>query len=132
MKDKLGDFGGGFATEEETAQAIKKVYLESGYVIDPHTAVAAFVYDKYFKSDEEKAVIISTASPYKFLRSVIAAISENMPERDDFALIDRLHEISGIVIPPAIEEIKTAPVRHETVCEVEEMTQIIYKFLGLI
>mgnify|MGYP000806026261 CR=1 FL=1 len=81
MKKELADFYGNYASEQETADAIAKLYSDTGYVIDPHTAVAAAVYGKYREEtyDETKTVIASTASPYKFTSSVLAAIA---PEYD--------------------------------------------------
>ena len=45
-------------------------------MIDTHTAVAAAVYDRYREEtgDETPTVIASTASPFKFVRSVMTAI----------------------------------------------------------
>ena len=80
MKAQLSDFYGNYATEAEDAATIKELYETCGYVIDTHTAVAAAVYNKYKADtkDETKTVIASTASPYKFTRSVMEAIDPNM------------------------------------------------------
>jgi threonine synthase len=131
MRERLGDFSGGFATEAETAAAIARVYREHGYVIDPHTAVAASVYEKYRaqSGDDKITVVISTASPYKFPRSVMGAVG--VDDDDDFALVERLHGIIGGRVPAALEEAQTAPVRHNTVCGVGEMPQVVSSFLGL-
>ena len=74
MKKELADFYGNYASEQETADAIAKLYSDTGYVIDTHTAVAAAVYGKYREEtyDETKTVIASTASPYKFTSRVRA------------------------------------------------------------
>ena len=103
-------------------QKIAKVYGDTGYVLDPHTAVASCAYEKYVADtkDETKTVIASTASPYKFTRSVMEAIDkEKYGSMSDFDLVDELNKISGVDVPNAIEEIRTAPVRHKTVCEVQ-------------
>ena len=82
--------------------------------------------------DQTKTVIASTASPYKFTRSVMDAIdAEKYKGMGDFELVDALSELSGVKVPQAIEEIRTAPVLHDTVCEVEEMPQVVKKFLGV-
>jgi len=128
MKEKLNDFVGGFASEADTLSAIKRVYEESGYVLDPHTAVADFVYHKGFK-DERKAVVVATASPYKFVRSVIMAIDESKAGIDEFDLIDELEEISKVAVPKAISDIRNADVLHNTVCTIAEMPQIVGGFL---
>ena len=77
MKAKLADFYGNYTSEQETAAVIKDLYDKTGYIIDTHTAVAAGVYGKYkadTKDTETKTVIASTASPFKFTRSVMNAI----------------------------------------------------------
>ena len=74
MKAELSEFFGAFGSEEETAVKIKEVYDKEGYVMDTHTAVAAVAYDKYKAAtgdDKTPTVIASTASPYKFTRSVM-------------------------------------------------------------
>ncbi len=44
MKKGLDCFVGGFATEEETAQSIRRVYEAADYIMVTHTAVASHVY----------------------------------------------------------------------------------------
>ena len=133
MKEKLVDFYGNYATEAEGAQAICKLYENTGYVIDTHTAVASVVYGKYKKDtgDTKKTIIASTASPYKFTRSVMKAIDEKYDTMADFELVDALSEISGVEVPMAIEEIRTAPILHDTVVEIQDMKAIVKKFLGM-
>ena len=133
MRAQLEDFYGNFATEQETAEEIREVYGKTGYVLDTHTAVASKVYKKYVAQtgDCTTSVIASTASPYKFTRSVMNAIDEKYDSMSDFELVDRLEEISKVPVPRAIEEIRTAPVLHDTVVEVEEMKDTVKKFLGM-
>ena len=133
MKAELADFYGNYATEAETAAEISSVYGDTGYVLDTHTAVASAVYGKYVAEtgDTTKAVIASTASPYKFGTSVMGAIDYKYKGMDDFALIDELCKTSGVAIPKAVEEIRTAPVLHDTVCETEDMQKTVEKILGL-
>lgn len=133
MQEKLHDFCGGYATEEETAKTIASLYENCGYVIDPHTAVASCVYRKYKEQtkDETKTIIASTASPYKFTRSVMGAIDKHFDELEDFALADKLSELSGVKIPEAIEGVRTAPVLHDTVCEKDQMADVVKKYLGI-
>jgi threonine synthase len=101
--------------------------------MDTHTAVAASVYKKYSEAmnDGTKTVIVSTASPYKFTRSVMTSIDERYNTMDDFDLVDELHAISKVDIPDAIEEIRTAAVIHDTFCEVDEMKQTVKTWLGI-
>ena len=134
MKEKLADFYGNYASEKETADTIRDLYEKTGYVIDTHTAVAASVYHKYKKDTndaETKTVIASTASPFKFSRSVMDAIDPKYDSLSEFELVDELSKIGNIKIPQAIEEIRSAEVRHKTVCEVEEMPKVVKQFLGM-
>lgn len=133
MKRELADFRGGYATEKETFAFIKELYENCGYVIDTHTAVAGAVCEKYRKEsgDETKTVVASTASPYKFTRSVMNAIDPKYDSMTDFELVDELCKLSGVAVPKAIEEIRTAPVLHDTVCEKDEMQAVVKKFLGM-
>lgn len=133
MRGQLSEFYGNYAGEDETSAMIRETYQESGYILDPHTAVAAAVYEKYRKEtkDETKTVIASTASPYKFTRSVMTAIDGKYDSRADFELVDELEALSGVKVPKAIEEIRTAPVRHQTVCEVDKMQAVVKGFLHM-
>lgn len=131
MKEQLADFYGNYASEEETGRAIHDLYDKTGYVIDTHTAVASSVYEKYRQDtgDDTMTVIASTASPFKFARSVMGAIDASYQQMDDFDLVDKLSEVSGVTVPKAVDEIRHAEVRHKTICEVEEMPQVVRDFL---
>ena len=134
MKAELSEFFGAFGSEEETAVKIKEVYDKEGYVMDTHTAVAAVAYDKYKAAtgdDKTPTVIASTASPYKFTRSVMDAIDPAYDAEDDFELVDELNKVSKTAIPKAIEEIRTAPVLHDTVSETAAMEDEVKKILGI-
>jgi threonine synthase len=132
MREGLKDFESGYATEENTAEAIRTLYDRTGYVIDPHTAVGSYVYREYAAGtrDNTRTVIASTASPFKFARSVMAAIEGRKSEEEDFALIDRLSTVANVALPPAITELRTAPVRHNTVCKTEDMKLTVRGILG--
>ena len=134
MKAQLKDFYGNYANEKETAEEIAEVYKKTGYIMDTHTAVASRVYRKYVAEtgDQTKTVIASTASPYKFTRSVMDAIdAEKYKSMGDFELVDALSELSGVKVPQAIEEIRTAPVLHKNVVETEDMPKIVKQFLNI-
>lgn len=134
MKSKLSEFYGNYASEAETAATIKKVYEAENYIMDTHTAVAAAVYDKYVAATGDKVtptVIASTASPYKFTRSVMEAIDEKYASQSDFELVDELNKLSGVKVPQAIEDIRSAAVLHDTVCDKSEMEATVRNILGL-
>ncbi len=132
MKEQLQDFYGNYAKESETAQTIRELYEDTGYIIDTHTAVAAAVYKKYKKDTEDtaKTLIASTASPYKFTRSVMNAIDEKKYQTmGDFELVDELCRISNVPVPNAIEEIRNAKVLHTRVCEKDKMKETVREIL---
>lgn len=133
MQCGLTDFYGNYANEEETAAEIKRLYESCGYVLDTHTAVASSVYQKYLKEtgDKTKTIIASTASPFKFTRSVMNAIDAKYDAMGDFELVDELSKLSGVRVPAAIEDIRTAPVVHDRQCDVEEMQDTVRSFLGI-
>jgi len=132
MKAALGEFYGNYASEEETAEAIKNLYEKTGYVMDTHTAVASSVYEKYRKEtgDTTKTVIASTASPFKFTRSVMNAIDGKFEAMGDFELVDELSRLAKRAVPKAIEEIRTAPILHNRIASVEEMPEVVLEILG--
>ena len=133
MKEKLSDFEGGYSTEEETKETIGGTYKSTGYVMDTHTAVAAHVSRAYrdASKDQKKMLVASTASPYKFARSVMTAIDEKYDELEEFALIDELEKVSGVAIPNAIEEIRNAQIRHTKECDVDKMKETVKEILGV-
>ncbi len=132
MRSKLTDFFGGFATEEETWATIKNVFDKTGYLMDTHTAVASSVYNKYVEETGDKTVtvIASTASPFKFTRSVMNALGKGDDSKDDFALADELSAVSGVEIPEAVSSIRTAKIRHNTVVDKAEMQKAVMNFLA--
>ncbi len=133
MKDKLAAFYGNYASEEETAAEIRRLYEKTGYVIDTHTAVASCVYGKYLEEtgDHVPAVIASTASPYKFAASVLKAVGKETDDEDIFSAVESLCSLSGVRIPQAVEELRSAPVLHDTVIRTEDMKETVRRSLGL-
>lgn len=133
MKEKLADFEGGFAIEAECAETIRKTYERTGYVMDTHTAVAASVCAKYRRDsgDGRKCLVASTASPYKFIHSVMTAIDEKYASADEFSLIDELSSISGTAIPKAVEEIRNADIKHCRECDADCMKEIVKEILSV-
>lgn len=133
MKEKLKDFEGGYATEEETKETIAGTYRSTGYVMDTHTAVAAHVCRAYRDNsgDGHKQLVASTASPYKFARSVMTAIDSGYDAMDEFALIDELEKVSGVAVPAAIEEIRNAEILHTRECDADKMKETVKEILGV-
>ncbi len=133
MREAMTGFTGGFATMEDVAGEIAGLYKKTGYVLDTHTAVASCVYRAYRaqSGDSTPTVIASTASPYKFARSVMEAINPKYAGMDDFALIDELSRLSGTKVPRAIEEIRSAVVLHDKVIDKSQMETAVKAFLDI-
>ena len=133
MKAALSEFVGGYATEKETAEVIAKIYKQDNYIIDTHTAVAAHVYEQYVADtkDTTPTIIASTASPYKFTRSVMDAIDPAYDVKTDFELVDELNRLSKVAVPQAIEDIRTAPVLHDTVVDAKDMCAQVKRILNI-
>ncbi|MCR4744997.1 MAG: threonine synthase [Lachnospiraceae bacterium] len=131
MKKNLGDFRGFYASEADTAAKIHSLYEDTGYIIDTHTAVAGSAYDQYLKDtgDETVTVIASTASPFKFAKSVMSAVDSKYADTDDFDLIDELAAKANLELPDAIKEIRNADIKHKTTCSKEEMISVVENFL---
>ena len=135
MRQFMSDFRGGFATEAQNEATISKIFEDTGYLIDTHTGVAATVYNAYKAEtgDQTKTVIASTASPYKFSHSVLEAIKGKsaVEGKDEFAVVDELSEVSGTQVPKAVEELRSAVIRHNTECDVDKMGETVKNILGI-
>lgn len=121
-------FYGETAAEEETLASIKELYENTGYLMDTHTSVAYSAYEKYRAVSGDtgtKAVIVSTASPYKFTKAVMTALDSKYQNENDFKLLKIMSEYTGIPIPPAVKGIEDRPVVHDTVCGKDEIRQIV-------
>lgn len=130
--DILDLFAAAYADEAETAAEIKRVYEASEYIEDPHTAVASAVYQKYRTQtgDTAKTVIASTASPYKFPVVAVEAVTGETG-LGDFEALEKLHALSGVPVPPAVDGLETAPVRHRTSVAAQDMQTAVEDYLGL-
>lgn len=128
-------FWSDYSTETETLRTIRSVYEEYNYVVDTHTAVGIDVYDKYVIStgDLTGTIAVSTASPFKFNRSVAGAIMgrEAANSHDEFALLEILSKRCGLKIPDGLKALDKKTVRHTGVAEKGKMKDEIVRLLGL-
>lgn len=133
MKKNLLDFLGGHATEEETFQAIRRVQETAGYLLDPHTAVAYSVWEKYRQRTGSKipVVVVSTASPYKFTKDVMQAVDPKYALGEDFALFAEMEKMTGVPVPVGVRGLASQPVLHKRVCKKAEMQLVVENILGL-
>ena len=134
IKAKLAEeFAAGYCDDNETKATIKKIFDKYSYTLDTHSAVAVKVYEDYRQStgDTTKTVIASTASPYKFSASVLEAMEGKPSSLDEFAMVDRLKELSGYEIPASLAELKTKERRFKDVITKEQQKDYVLKQLSL-
>ena len=116
------EFGSGYASDEETSQVIKKVWEEEKYLLDPHTAVAYKVMLE--QNLEDKTVVLSTASPYKFCTSVANAVL-NITDEDEFKLMEKLYEFTKVPVPENLKNLNSKEIRHSDLVKREDMAKYI-------
>lgn len=119
----------GFASDDEARTAMKECFEETGYVLDPHTAVAWCVSQNTPKADGVARVVLSTASPYKFCRDVCRALG--LPaEGNDFDCMRELESASKTKAPEALAALENATVRFDDVMDADEMPLYVERKCG--
>ncbi len=134
VKARLDElFYGGCCDDENTQATISKLYREYNYLCDTHTAVAVNVYEQYVREtgDQTASVIASTASPYKFAKSVLEAVSDKALPADEFAMVDALSAQTGTEVPAPLASLKDAEVRFTFTCQVDEMPKAVLDMLSI-
>ena len=127
-------FDAGCCDEGSVAATIKAEFDENHYLLDTHTAVAVRVYEEYVKEtgDDIPTVIDSTASPYKFSKSVLWAVTNGKENNlDEFAMVDELNAITGADVPQSLKALKNKQIRFSNVCDKENMSEMVFKLLNL-
>ncbi|MCL2796483.1 MAG: threonine synthase [Firmicutes bacterium] len=134
--DELSELGkifwGGYADEETCRTALSDAFDEYGYIADPHTSVALAVYAEYLAENPEdsgtKTVILSTASPYKFVKDVLVALGED-PLPSEQKNLKLLEEITALPIPDALSELFSLKKRHIGVLEKREVRAAVLEYV---
>ena len=111
-------FLSGYCDNAQTFAEIHRVYEESDYVMDPHTAVGSHVLRQYALS--EPTILLSTASPFKFTRDVLCAL-QITPADDDFQCMEQLSRLANCKIPKGLYALKDLPIRFEQVIDCTDM-----------
>ena len=124
------NFVGYFADEEETANTLRKVYNEYGYLADTHTSVAFDCAGKYLNDtgDSKPMVVVSTASPYKFAADVYKSITGKAAS-DGTAALDELSALTSTEISYPLRDLDKRKVNFNTVIDSDEMLEEVYKFM---
>ena len=127
-------FDAGFASEDDVKQTIKNQFDKYSYLCDTHTAVAVKVYEDFIKNtgDDIPSVIDSTASPYKFSKSVLSAVlNKEEISLDEFEAVDALNGKTGAEVPSPLKALKNKTIRFKEVCSKENMSDMVFKLLNL-
>ena len=131
-REKLqSEFFGGFCDDAGTAATIGEFYRKYHYLCDPHTAVALNVYEQYRREtgDATPCVLASTASPFKFAAAVLPAIQPGELPADEFGMVAKLSEVTGVPVPKPLAGLKDLPVLHKGCVSKEGMKLFIRNFL---
>ena len=123
-------FYAGSASQTNTKNEIKQVFTEGNYAIDPHTAVASFVTRKYEEAtaDSCPTVTVSTASPYKFPQTVLAALGVDNAT-GDLDDVQKLVDLIKLPLPKTVASLFEAKQLHDTVIEPDEMEKYVKELL---
>ena len=127
-------FSAGYCDEDSVFNTIKEQFDNYNYLCDTHTAVAVKVYENYVKEtlDDIPSVIDSTASPYKFSKSVLTAVlGGNTPDLDEFDMVDELNKKTGVEVPAPLKSLKNKTVRFKEVCDKENMSEMVFRLLNI-
>ncbi len=134
IKNIQSIFDAGFCDESSVDDTIKEHFDSFKYLCDTHTAVAVKVYENYVSgtNDDIVTVIDSTASPYKFSKSVLTAVlGGNTPELDEFEMVDELNRVTDFAVPEPLKALKDKKIRFTEVCDKENMSEMVFKLLNL-
>ena len=125
-------FYGACCDDNGTLKTIKKTFDEYGYLCDTHTAVAVNAYEQYLAAtgDKSPVIIASTASPYKFAKSVLSALSNNIPD-SEFETVDALSRLTNTSVPKPLAELKNATARFKDIYDKNDMYKAVCECLKI-
>lgn len=131
MKAFMKEFYGNYANTDEVYESINEVYKKDNYLMDTHTAVAYTVKKKYQEEtkDNKPALIVSTASPFKFPRSICNALGINVEGINDFKVLEKLALETDEKIPNSLATLENAKVLHDEVWDKSEMRDALLSYL---
>ena len=117
-------------SEEECKKVIYDTFNNEHILIDPHTAVAVHACHAYKQesNDNTPCIVLSTASAYKFVKDVYAALTGKFCD-DEFEAMYALHDYTSVAIPKNLACLKDMPIRFTKVIEKEDALTTIAKRL---
>ncbi len=125
-------FYGASCDDSGTLKTIKETFDNYGYLCDTHTAVAVNAYEQYLSNtgDNRPVLIASTASPYKFAKSVLSALTTKIPE-SEFDTVEALSDLTCTTVPIPLAELKNATARFKDIYNKNDMYTAVCKYLKI-
>ena len=119
------------ANDRRVAEVIGRVYRDAGYLMDTHTAAAWSAMERFRQAEDNglATVVLSTASPYKFSRDVLSAISDSQPETG-FAAMDQLSAVTGVPVPGNLASLREKAPRFNDCVDKDAMLDYVKGLLG--
>ena len=131
LKNIQTEFYGEFANDEETVSAIKEIYENYHYLMDPHTAVAYSVYEKLDEKHLDKnihTVVMSTAHPFKFPTPIAKALGLD-DTKEPYTILDEVSEITGVKFPEKLTEVRNSEIRFSDVIDKADIQDFVKKYI---
>ena len=105
-----------------------KEFLDSGYLMDPHTATCIKAYNE-LKEKPLKTVIYSTAEWTKFSPTVLNALNQDSKKYSDKESLEEISTKFGATLPQSIKNLFSAKINHSSVINKENIESEIIKFI---
>ncbi|MEI6873987.1 MAG: threonine synthase [Spirochaetota bacterium] len=125
-REAFRDFRGASSDEAETAAEIRRVFDESGYLLDPHTATAVAALRRSGRAGP--AIVTATASPFKFATTVASALGIETG-KDEFLTLERLAEKARLPYPRQLLGLSEKPERHTRILDTVDIPDVIDDWL---
>ena len=105
-----------------------KEFLDSGYLMDPHTATCIKAYND-LREKPLKTVIYSTAEWTKFSPTVLNALKQDSKKYSDKEALEEISSKFGASLPQSIKNLFNAKINHSLVINKENIESEIIKFI---
>ena len=105
-----------------------KEFLDSGYLMDPHTATCIKAYND-LREKPLKTVIYSTAEWTKFSPTVLNALKQDSQKYSDKEALEEISTKFGATLPQSIKNLFNAKINHSLVINKENIESEIIKFI---
>ena len=120
-------FSATFSNDSFGNKTIKE-FLDSGYLMDPHTATCIKAYND-LREKPLKTVIYSTAEWTKFSPTVLNALKQDSQKYSDKEALEEISTKFGANLPKSIKNLFNAKINHSLVINKENIESEIIKFI---